>query len=267
MQQSPAEASAPASEGPPRRRLPRPHCRRRRLTHAREAAALILSSNALQVFMKVPMVARSWRWACGSKQSISSPANVAEAALFGHEIGCAILGDCCKRKAITRIRALLIWSSAGSRPRLPVSPRSRVAASTTDLWYDGHSDRMVADVWLHRLILGPPDWGNCPPYPYLFNGCQIGWYPPDQLLDCKTLDDHQSRYRARAAALVARLWPQIERVAIESLRRKVLSFDEVRRLMTRRRRGRRARSIVGATRPFKSLPDDPAGRALEPKVP
>jgi hypothetical protein len=37
MQQSPAEASAPASEGPPRRRLPRPHCRRRRLTHAREA--------------------------------------------------------------------------------------------------------------------------------------------------------------------------------------------------------------------------------------
>jgi hypothetical protein len=94
-------------------------------------------------------------------------------------------------------------------------------------------------VWLQRLILGPPDWESCPTYPSpIFKGARICWYPPDQLLDYKTLDNHHSRYRARAAALVARIWPQIQIVADELFRRKVLKFEQVRALMIRPRRAR-----------------------------
>jgi hypothetical protein len=102
----------------------------------------------------------------------------------------------------------------------------RVVAGATDLWWDAYSDRAVADRWLQRLIAGPPDYG-----PKWELDRYATWYPPERFLSNNTLDDHHSRYRARAAALIARLWPQIERVAAELIRRKVLSFDEVRRLM------------------------------------
>jgi hypothetical protein len=141
-------------------------------------------------------------------------------------------------------------------------------APWTDLRHDSSSDRDCADEWIQRLLKGPPDPGD----PYLWphkvdtsyyddeTGDYYGdfeilppegpepsaadiaansnarWYPPDRLVDRQTLDLHYARFRLRAAALVGRLWPKIQIVAAALLKKKVLSYDEVRRLINRARR-------------------------------
>jgi hypothetical protein len=119
-----------------------------------------------------------------------------------------------------------------------IAAQCRVAAGTTDLCYDSHSDRSAADAWLQRLIAGPPNFDD-PRIPFVkgISNCRREfWYPPKKLVSRKTLDAYHSRFRARAAALVARIWPQIEIVAEELIQQKVLSFDEVHRLMSRAQR-------------------------------
>jgi hypothetical protein len=162
-----------------------------------------------------------------------------------------------KSHVIDLVQCRIVTNFAGIAAQRRFAPWS-------DWRHDSSTDRAGADEFFQMLIVGPPDWENPnPAAPWRagedfyddesgdFYG-DVDWipgkphdpnlrgnealYPPDKILDRKTFDSLHARFRIRAAVLVARLWSKIQIVADELLQRKVLSFDEVRRLMNRARR-------------------------------
>ena len=55
-------------------------------------------------------------------------------------------------RIVNLVQRRIVVSFAG------IAAQRRVVAGTTDIWYDGYSDRAAADAWLQRLIAGPPPW-------------------------------------------------------------------------------------------------------------
>jgi hypothetical protein len=109
----------------------------------------------------------------------------------------------------------------------------------TSAWHlECSGDRLSATARLQEMYGEPPQETGFSDYYDDESGDFYGdiEYLPGRPVDDHTLDILHARYRIRAAVLVNRLWPQIRIMARELFHRKVLSFDEVRRLMNRARR-------------------------------
>jgi len=96
------------------------------------------------------------------------------------------------------------------------------------------------NIWLQRLVVGPPDWETCLPHqrdafrPFPLDSEWL--YPRHRVLSNKALKPYHLKFGRRAEALVDRLWPQIETVAATLIEKKVLSQAQVRRLVKAPRR-------------------------------
>jgi hypothetical protein len=141
------------------------------------------------------------------------------------------LWDHTNPRVIKLVERQIVVDLAGAAAERRFEPRSN--------WLHGSkTDRENVDIWLQRLISGPPDAD----YPFeIPEGIEPfyddeDWYPPHRLLDRKTLDNYHAKYSARATALVEQLWPKIQIVAAALLERKTLSYAEVCKLMTEARR-------------------------------
>jgi hypothetical protein len=161
-----------------------------------------------------------------------------------------------KSHVIGLVEQRIVTNFAGIAAQRRVAPWS-------DLRHDSKSDRAATDEFFQRLIVGPPDYSNPNPAapwregedyyddetndfygdvhwirgePFNPSGGNASWYPPEKILDRKSFDALHARFRIRAAALVARLWPQIQVVAAELIKHRILSCADVRKLMHRARR-------------------------------
>jgi ATP-dependent Zn protease len=134
-------------------------------------------------------------------------------------------------RVIKLVERRIVTILAGGAAQRRYAPRSN--------WRRGsRTDHMAVDIWLQRLVGGPPD-ANDPyqrdehiePFPD-----DTDWYATHRLLDNKTLKAFHAEYGARATALVEQLWPKIQIVAAALLERKTLSYAKVCKLMTEARR-------------------------------
>jgi hypothetical protein len=149
--------------------------------------------------------------------------------IFIHEGGDGHITGLRLRYGVFSIERMILVLYAGAMAQRRFSPSSK--------WQHGsRSDRRSADVWLQRLLSVDVRLQR------LRRGNLCGDYyfgDPEFLpshLDRQTLDRLHVHYRLRAAGLVARLWPQIERVAAKLFQHKFLTYAEVRKLMTAARR-------------------------------
>ena len=140
---------------------------------------------------------------------------------------------------------LLITSFAGAVAQRRFAPNSYWAE-------DGGKDLQVSDLYLQRLLAGPPDSdaeSKLAPFDDFYDdesGDYYGdsafpdqddikfWYPPERIVDEQTLKAQHAKFDARAKALVREHWPAIQRVARALLEKKVLRQAEVKRLIARR---------------------------------
>ena len=160
---------------------------------------------------------------------------------------------------IALVERLLITSFAGAAAQRRYAPNS--------YWdKDAGSDLNGSDLYLQRLLAGPPDFDDdskLAPFDDFYDdesGDYYGdsafpdqddikfWYPPERIVDEQTLKAQHAKFDARAKSLVREHWPAIQRVARALLKKKVLSQAEVCRLMNHARRHPRRLSSFRARR-------------------
>lgn len=166
-----------------------------------------------------------------------------------HNVWCRLQDGCHKDPAIIAyVERRIVTHFAGTVAQRRYAPNS--------YWReDASGDLKGSDMYLQRLIAGPPDWeDNDAPYRQgredyydeetgdFWGDSMVPehddtayWYPPDRIVDAKTLAACHAKFDARTKALVRELWPEIKAVAGALLKKKVLSQAEVLRLMTEAR--------------------------------
>ena len=118
-------------------------------------------------------------------------------------------------RAIQLVERRIIVCLAGAEAQRRFAPYSY-------WWHSGTNDRGNVEKWLRRLLAGSPNYDD-----------PETAYSPEQLAKLDTVAAHRYRISLylRAEMLIARLMPQIERVAEALLQRNVLGRADVLRLM------------------------------------